>query len=1218
MGTLRKFLAVLVCVMTVIASLHAAVQPVAASGGNPVVYPTALTADDIIIAGYSVMDYGAARNGTTDDTSAFQNALTTAGNAGGGVVFAPAGSYKIAGHLTIPTGVTLRGEWNNPGTGAAVQGTILMAYENRNNEPGTPFISMNQSSGLVGVNIWYPEQSAANIVPYPWTIVQTGGDNMTVKNVTLVNSYEGIKIGSAWNELHLIQNVYGTPLYRGIWIDNCTDVGRLENVNFGSSYWSLSGLTGAPVGSSLDSVKSFMTSWGIGIQKGRSDFQYCYNIRLRDYQIGIETLIGTSIRSDGQFYGLNIDDCAIGIKLDGVNIMGFSITNSTIKANKGSDPVAVLIHPNMDGNVQFNQCTIGGAPHTAVRMWNNKGVVSFQNCTFTDWGYQNGKYAVDVKGGQITLEGCSFQQNKPHIRLWGQVNTARILGNTFTGGAQIYNLCQSDIKIDHTAYSFEQASTAGFMPPAAVPRPSSASLYNAKAAPYNAKGDGNTDDTGAIQSALNAAASTGGTVYLPAGKYRLNGTLSIPANVELRGVFDVPHHTIGGGSVLWVYNGKDNAGGTPLITLNQNAGVRGISIYYPEQEYNNIHAYPYAIRGNGTGVYVINANIGNGYQGVDLGTNPCDNHYIEYVSGCLMKQAVFVGNSATKGWMKNTMFNPHYWSRVPSGYPGAPNESNGQLDLVRDYMQNNLVTLKLGYCGNEQLLNNFVFGGQYGLYFISQSGGAASASIIGHGVDCSANACYIEAAGTNGIEMINNMFTNMNSNGVISADKSCLKTAPGFSGTVRTFNSLYWGTTEKTVWIQGGTVKMQQNNIGYVSNVPYTITAGTVKLQNSYVRDADRVHVIAGTGITSLDVTGNLFFRGLNLENQAGTKVTGMDADWYTRPNLALEGTVSYSTSMESIVDTTLDLAWEWYSKYVNDGITTSTNFEGWCPVKGWTSAGDNINNEWIQILLPNNDTVGQVVLYPRDDSGNAGKYFPQAFHIQTSVDNANWTTVKTVDYGANVFIPTGPQVFNFKAVEAKYVRLLITRKTNHGSGGYHAQLCEFQIFSFDSNPGRNAAVTYSTSMDNIVDTSRDLAYEWYWKYVNDGANTYYVVDGWCPITGWTTAGDNVTEWLQYQFPNPERVKVDRVILYPRTDGANTGKYFPQAFQVQVSNDGYNWTTVKAVDYGGSVFNPGATPQTYTFTATSAKYIKLVITRKTNHGSGGYHAQLCEFVLGYK
>lgn len=70
--------------------------------------------------------------------------------------------------------------------------------------------------------------------------------------------------------------------------------------------------------------------------------------------------------------------------------------------------------------------------------------------------------------------------------------------------------------------------------------------YNVKL--LGAVGDGQTDDTSAIQAALNSAAATGGTVYFPEGTYRitpaarttsLSGAsavgLTVPSNVNLRG-----------------------------------------------------------------------------------------------------------------------------------------------------------------------------------------------------------------------------------------------------------------------------------------------------------------------------------------------------------------------------------------------------------------------------------------------------------------------------------------------------------------------------------------------------------------------------------------------------------------------------------------------------------------------------------------------------------
>ncbi len=53
---------------------------------------------------------------------------------------------------------------------------------------------------------------------------------------------------------------------------------------------------------------------------------------------------------------------------------------------------------------------------------------------------------------------------------------------------------------------------------------------------YGAKGDGTTDDTAAIQAALDAAAVAGGVVWFPAGSYLISDTLVYGAATTLRGV----------------------------------------------------------------------------------------------------------------------------------------------------------------------------------------------------------------------------------------------------------------------------------------------------------------------------------------------------------------------------------------------------------------------------------------------------------------------------------------------------------------------------------------------------------------------------------------------------------------------------------------------------------------------------------------------------------
>src|SRR6266446_3092572 len=112
---------------------------------------------------------------------------------------------------------------------------------------------------------------------------------------------------------------------------------------------------------------------------------------------------------------------------------------------------------------------------------------------------------------------------------------------------------------------------------------------------FGAKGDGQTDDTAAFQKALDAAAQAGGgTVQAGRGNFFFAGHLNVPAAVTLAGLWQsVPAHNgvrDGGlpkptddGTTFLVTESAGKEDGPPFITLNHNTTLKGIVIYYPDQ-----------------------------------------------------------------------------------------------------------------------------------------------------------------------------------------------------------------------------------------------------------------------------------------------------------------------------------------------------------------------------------------------------------------------------------------------------------------------------------------------------------------------------------------------------------------------------------------------------------------------------------------------------------
>jgi polygalacturonase len=57
----------------------------------------------------NVMDFGATGNGTTNDSPSIAAAIASLSGSAG-VVYVPAGNYRLLSTITLPSGVVLRGE----------------------------------------------------------------------------------------------------------------------------------------------------------------------------------------------------------------------------------------------------------------------------------------------------------------------------------------------------------------------------------------------------------------------------------------------------------------------------------------------------------------------------------------------------------------------------------------------------------------------------------------------------------------------------------------------------------------------------------------------------------------------------------------------------------------------------------------------------------------------------------------------------------------------------------------------------------------------------------------------------------------------------------------------------------------------------------------------------------------------------------------------------
>ena len=391
----------------------------------------------------NVRDFGALGDGKTDDTAAFQKALDAAAKVGGGVVCAPVGNYFFAGHLNVPKAVTLAGVWQSVPAHNGIRdrglpkptddGTTFLITEGAGNENAPPFITLNTNSTLKGVVLYYPRQNVDDIPkPYPWAIAMRG-KNPAVLAVEMLNPYNGID--ATKNERHLIRDVQGQPIRRGILVDAIYDIGRIENVHF-NPWWSM---------------KPKLFRWqmenGEAFIFGKSDWQYVYNTFCFGYNIGYKFIRTKTGQCNGNFLGIGADDCYTALVVEQCSRYGLLITNGEFVSFHGPDPTMIKVEKNNTGSVRFVNCAFWG-PSNQIAKIAGTGTVGFSDCTLVQWGGKDGsRHAIQAQSGTVLIRGCEFQQNRPHILLGKKVSRAIIAENIFEGPIRISNQSQGSVKI---------------------------------------------------------------------------------------------------------------------------------------------------------------------------------------------------------------------------------------------------------------------------------------------------------------------------------------------------------------------------------------------------------------------------------------------------------------------------------------------------------------------------------------------------------------------------------------------------------------------------------------------------------------------------------------------------------------------------------------------------------------------------------------------------
>ncbi|ANI89983.1 poly(beta-D-mannuronate) C5 epimerase [Arachidicoccus ginsenosidimutans] len=345
---------------------------------------------------------------------------------------------------------------------------------------------------------------------------------------------------------------------------------------------------------------------------------------------------------------------------------------------------------------------------------------------------------------------------------------------------------------------------------------------------FGAKAEPGFDNRAAFQAAIDAAYKNGGgIVYVPAGHYEFRSTqtavksvrvrqgsdetmkdfkyqyvLNIPTGVQLRGDWADPelHHGKVLGTILEVRVGKNapNYNGTVeswwndpqannalhttytsiadrFINMNPGTGVTNLSIWYPEQQINNIKPYPWTLfQPNGDCATIEHVTLVNAYNGFYAA--PGELHYVLNSYLTALHTGIEIHVCTDIGRIENVKIDPKYWAN--SGLPGSPS-----LAEITAYTKAKGIGFELHRSDWEYLSSLYISGYKTGMWIGREPGfaDAPNAQFYNIHIDNCDTGLYVQSVNPYGLLFSNSTFGAENGGKAVYFYKD-FKTSTQFNG----------------------------------------------------------------------------------------------------------------------------------------------------------------------------------------------------------------------------------------------------------------------------------------------------------------------------------------------------------------------------------------------------------------------------------------------------
>lgn len=580
--------------------------------------------------------FGAVGDGVVDDTASIQSALDAAAVTGGWAWLDP-GRYRITSPLVVGTAVTLVGDGfaalHPPGeaTAESLDGTWLLVDPSMGSRSAVQLVGLHAVVRDLGV--WHDQPPIApGWAPrdFGWAIDAIGTD-ARVAHVWLANATKGIKgFGRT-----TVDDVGGQPIEHGIMIDEAYDVVRLRTVTF------------APSWSDAPEVLDYQRAHGVGIESRRNDNPQLSFLTLDGYARGLVlSASAAGITSKLSLMDATFRGCGTGIVFDGAGIVAKA---ARVAVERCATGVEVL----QPATVTLASIGLRDLHASAVRVEGPWSAVFLDDLSVTDWDAAGAGWPALVSTG---------------------------VGSFIRVGSTRSLTARCDAAVTEGDVSATDASVRPPVPATTpVPWDAAPTTPAIDAAAFGAVGDGVTDETAAIQAALDAAASGSRTVRIGPGSHVLLGGIVVPDGVSMTGLgWSVGPPFVGTFLVVPPSNL-----GTP-VTLGKGSAVRDLAVRHEQPPIGpswTPHPYDWAVRVGGGGSTIRNLFLLNPTLGIevtaDAGSDPA----------AIVLDRI-VGNPLTEGLRLDSSVpvrvdGVHFWPF--NGYAPLPDDGTRPEHWVRHH-----------------------------------------------------------------------------------------------------------------------------------------------------------------------------------------------------------------------------------------------------------------------------------------------------------------------------------------------------------------------------------------------------------------------------------------------------------------------------------------------------------------------------------------------------